>query len=140
MNYLRKVVVCMSGHVQPNHTRVGPALCLLIASFFITGLSFAQQSQRDKVDDFAKCLTKKNAAMYGNFLCSHCDDQRKLFGDSFKYIHYVECSHIASPQDAEACKSAQIRYTPTWVLEKGEHLVGMQTFKELSDKTGCPLP
>lgn len=130
----------MSGQFQPNRSGVSGVLCIFIAFLLIPGFGFAQQSQRDKVDNFAKCITKKNAVMYGNFLCSHCDDQRKLFGESFKYIHYVECSRIASPQDTNACNNAQIRYTPTWVLDGGEHLVGLQTFKELSDKTGCPLP
>ena len=92
------------------------------------------------MDAFAKCLTKKNVIMYGSFLCQHCSDQRKMFGESFKYIHYTECSRRASPQDSAACRAAGIRYVPTWVLDKGEKLVGVQTFKTLSDKTGCPLP
>lgn len=97
-------------------------------------------SDKDKMDEFARCLTKKNAIMYGSFVCSHCDDQRKLFGDSFKYVHYVECSRIASPQDSHACQATQVRYTPTWVLDGGERLVGIQSLKTLSEKTGCPLP
>jgi protein-disulfide isomerase len=128
----------LRGHLYPVHP--GSVLGLVIAMLLLAGFISAQQSERDKVDGFAKCLTKKNAAMYGSFLCSHCDDQRKIFGDSFKYIHYVECSQIATSQDANACKSAQIRYTPTWILGDGVRLVGLQTFKELSDKTGCPLP
>ena len=127
-----------------NNRRYSSAIgivCRLAASIFLlTALASAQQSQRDKMDAFAKCLTKKNAIMYGSFLCPHCDDQKKLFGDSFKYIRYIECSPMALPQDANACKLAQIRYTPSWVLDKGERLVGVQTLKQLSDKTGCPLP
>jgi hypothetical protein len=115
-------------------------LCLVFAAVFLAEFASAQQSQRDKVDQFAKCLTRKNAVMYGHYLCSHCDEQRKMFGDSFKYIHYVECSQTASPQDATACKLAQVSYTPTWVIDASERLVGIQTFKQLGDKTGCPLP
>ncbi len=92
------------------------------------------------MDAFAQCLTKKNAIMYGSFLCPHCDDQKKMFGESFKYIHYVECSQMGLPQDVNACRLAQIRYTPTWVIDNGERLVGVQSLKQLSDKTGCPLP
>ncbi len=113
---------------------------LLTAIFVLTALASAQQSQHEKMDEFAKCLTKKNVIMYGSFLCPHCDDQKKMFGDSFKYIHYDECSQMGLPQDVNACKLAQIRYTPTWVLASGERLVGVQTLKQLSDKTGCPLP
>lgn len=92
------------------------------------------------MDAFAKCLTKKNAVMYGSFLCPHCDDQKEMFHESFKYIHYVECSQMGSPQDVNACKFAQVRYTPTWIVDKGERLVGIKTLKELSEKTGCSLP
>jgi hypothetical protein len=116
------------------------ASCLWIAIIFLTGIVSAQQPQSEKMDTFAKCLTKKNAVMYGSFLCSHCDDQRKLFGDSFKYIHYVEYSQNGLPQDVNACKFAQVRFTPTWILANGERLVGIQQLKQLSDKTGCILP
>ncbi|MFP5204646.1 MAG: hypothetical protein ACLGSH_04755 [Acidobacteriota bacterium] len=92
------------------------------------------------MDAFAKCLTRTRAIMYGSFLCPHCDDQKKIFGDSFHYIHYVECSQMGSPQDMNACKFAQIRYTPTWTFKDEERLIGVQTLKQLSDKTGCPLP
>ena len=108
--------------------------------FLLPALASAQQSPSDKLDAFAKCLTQRNATMYGSFVCSHCDDQRKMFGDSFKYVNYVECSQMGLPQDAHACQSAEIRFTPTWILDNREKLVGVQTFKQLSDKTGCPLP
>ncbi len=114
--------------------RLATAL-LLLAAF-----TSAQQSQQDKMDAFTKCLNKKKVIMFGSFLCPHCDDQKKMFGNSFKYVHYVECSQMGSPQDVNACKLAQVRYTPTWIIDHGEWLVGVQTLKQLSDKTGCTLP
>jgi protein-disulfide isomerase len=92
------------------------------------------------MDAFAKCLTKKNAILYGSYLCPHCDDQKKMFGKSFKHLHYFECSRMGFPDEVNKCRDAQIRYTPTWVLGNGEHLVGLQTMKNLSEKSGCPLP
>ena len=115
--------------------------CLFLAAiFFFSETGSAQKSQRAKMDEFAQCLAKKNLVMYGSFLCPHCDDQKKLFGDSFKYVHYVECSAMGLPQDRNACKLAQIRFTPTWILPSGERLVGVQTLKQLSDKAGCMAP
>lgn len=115
-------------------------VCRLAAVFFLV-LGFASaQPERQKMDAFAKCLAQKNAIMYGSYFCSHCDSQRELFGESFKFIHYVECSRMGSPQDVNACRFAQIRYTPTWGFASGERLVGLQTLKTLSDKTGCKLP
>jgi len=129
----------MIGNGQRNRSYVGIVFCLS-AILLLGAFASAQQAQRDKVDSFAKCLTRKNATMYGNLLCSHCDDQRKMFGESFKFIHYVECSQTGTPQDVNTCKISQVRYTPTWILGNGERLVGVQTFKQLGEKTGCPLP
>lgn len=97
-------------------------------------------AETPNLDDFAKCLTSKKAIMYGSFLCPHCDDQRKLFGSSFQYVTYVECSSRGSRQLTFPCVAAQIRYTPTWIFDAGDRLVGFQPLKNLSDKTGCKLP
>ena len=130
----------MDGSSQRRRSNFSLAWCFAAAILLLSVVASAQQSQKEKMDAFAKCLTKKNAAMYGSFLCSHCDDQKKMFGDSFDYIHYIECSQMGLPQDVNACKLAQIRYTPTWIIDNGERLVGVQPLKILSDKTGCPLP
>ncbi len=77
--------------------------------------------------------------MYGSVLCSHCDDQKKLFGKSFSYVTYVECSVPFSRQVTPACQAAGIRYTPTWIFADGDRSEGTQTLEKLSKKTGCPL-
>jgi hypothetical protein len=92
-------------------------------------------SAGNNLDAFAKCLTEKGAVMYGVWWCVHCDDQKKLFGDSFKYVNYVECS-----TQIIACRSQQVRYTPTWIFADRERREGLQPLAELSKKTGCPLP
>jgi hypothetical protein len=73
-------------------------------------------------------------------VCPHCDDQRKLFGSSFRYVTYIECSVRGSRQMTFPCIAAQIRYTPTWIFDDGERRVGLQSLKSLSEKTGCQLP
>lgn len=89
---------------------------------------------------FAQCLTDKGVKMYGAYWCPHCQDQKKLFGDSFDKITYVEC---AIPGDSSgvvrACKDAGIDGYPTWVLPDNSRLTGLQTLQALSDQTGCPL-
>ena len=44
-----------------------------------------------KYDDFAICLAENGAKMYGTDWCSHCKDQKLLFGKSFKYVDYTDC-------------------------------------------------
>ena len=90
-------------------------------------------------DAFARCLAKKKAFMYGSYLCPHCEDQKKLFGSSFRYVAYVECSVPGSRQVTFPCMAEQIRYTPTWIFQDGERRVGVQSLQALSQKTGCPL-
>jgi hypothetical protein len=63
-------------------------------------------------DAFAKCLTAKGLTMYGAVWCPHCQDQKALFGDSFKYIKYVEC-----PDNTQLCIDKNIQGYPTWIME-----------------------
>lgn len=109
---------------------------LLLAAW----LAPAQQPSANKMDTFAKCVAKKNAVMFGSAFCSHCDEQRKLFGDSFRFIHYVECSREGAAEDVSACKSAQVRFTPTWIFSDSDRLLGVQPLKTLGERTGCALP
>jgi hypothetical protein len=63
-------------------------------------------------DAFAKCLTDKGFVMYGAAWCSHCAAQKALFGDSFKYIKYVEC-----PDNINFCLDKGVQGYPTWIRE-----------------------
>lgn len=113
----------------------------IFATFLLAAwIAPAQQPSTERMDTFAKCLAKKNAVMYGSAFCSHCDEQRKIFGDSFRFIHYVECSREGKPEDVNACKNAQVRFTPTWTFSESDRLLGVQPLKMLSEKTGCALP
>lgn len=86
------------------------------------------------LDAFAQCLKDKGAVMYGAAWCSHCQAQKKLFGDSFKHATYVEC-----PDNTQVCIDQGVENYPTWILASGEKLVGEQTLQTLADKTSCPL-
>ncbi|MDI6820721.1 MAG: thioredoxin domain-containing protein [Patescibacteria group bacterium] len=86
------------------------------------------------LDDFAKCLTGRGAVMYGAEWCSHCQNEKKAFGDSFQYINYVEC-----PQEPQRCTAAGIEGYPTWIFSDGKKLEGEQGLKRLSEASNCPL-
>ena len=112
-------------------------LARLVTVGFLTLVGFSQATDPDTL---AKCLAERKATMYGSFLCPHCEDQKKLFGSSFRYVPYVECSVRGSRQMTFPCIAAQIRYTPTWIFADGERRTGVQQLKDLSEKTGCKLP
>ncbi|MCF7834856.1 hypothetical protein K9M48_02255 [Candidatus Gracilibacteria bacterium] len=82
------------------------------------------------IEEISKCLGDKGVKMYGTETCSHCLDQKAMFGDSFKYIEYVDCA-----QDRNVC--SKLKGTPTWELANGELLEGVQNISTLAEKAGC---
>jgi len=100
----------------------------------LTGRAVAPQAN---YDNFAKCLTEKGVAMYGASWCSHCQNQKNMFGSSFKYVNYVECSNSDGTQ-TDVCKKAGITGYPTWIVN-GKVYSGEKTIQELSSLSGCQL-
>lgn len=86
------------------------------------------------LDSFAKCLAEKKVTMYGADWCPHCQEEKKAFGSSFKYVPYVEC-----PRNPKACLDKGIEGYPTWIMGDGSKLIGEQGLQTLSEKTGCSL-
>lgn len=92
-----------------------------------------QQKPSENYDEFARCLTEKGATMYGAVWCGHCQDQKKIFGNSFKYINYVEC-----PENQELCRQKGIDGYPTWIINDKKY-PGFQNFEKLSQLSGCKI-
>ena len=68
----------------------------------------------------AKHLRDEGAVMYGAFWCPHCADQKRLFGDAFEYVSYVECDARGEDANPALCEFKGIAGYPTW--EIGEQL------------------
>ena len=84
-------------------------------------------------DQFAQCLAEKKLTMYGAYWCSHCQNEKKAFGDSFKYVPYIECT-----QQTKLCLDKGIEGYPTWIIN-GVKVPGEQKLETLSRITGCNL-
>jgi len=113
----------------------------LVVVAFAIAAALGLRARTNKVDDFAKCLSTKNAKMYGAFWCPHCKEQKELFDTSFQYVTYVECGVMGDVRaQTQVCKDAGIKQYPTWVFADGSRVEGKQSFQALSEKTGCPLP
>ena len=93
-----------------------------------------------KYDSFAKCLSSKQAKMYGLFWCPHCADQKRMFGTSFEYVPYVECAIRGSKEMAPECKAAGVKLFPSWQFGAEPPKEGVLSLEELSQKSGCSLP
>jgi hypothetical protein len=93
-----------------------------------------------RYDGFAKCLTSKQAKMYGAYWCPHCAEQKEEFGKSFQYVNYVECAIQGSREMTPACKAVGVKHYPSWQFGTNPLVEGEFPLQELSDKTGCSLP
>jgi hypothetical protein len=112
---------------------------LVVAAFALAAyLGFRKRASR--LDTFAQCLSAKQAKMYGAYWCSHCADQKEIFGRSFRYIAYVECGVPGSRDEAKSCIDAGVKHFPTWQFGDGERREGTQPLQALGEKTGCGLP
>ena len=109
---------------------------ILLAAAFIAGRYY----KNHKYDNFAKCLSSKQAKMYGAYWCPHCAEQKEEFGKSFQYVNYVECAIKGSREMTAACKAAGVQHYPTWQFGASPLVEGKFPLQELSDKTGCSLP
>jgi thiol-disulfide isomerase/thioredoxin len=106
--------------------------------------SFVYKSAQDEkstsaLAPFAQCLADKGAVFYGAFWCSHCKATKDLFGDSQKFLPYVECSTADGRAQLQVCKDKKIEGYPTWIFADSSRLSGEVALSTLSQKTGCVL-
>lgn len=91
------------------------------------------------LDVFAQCLRDKGITMYGAEWCSHCQAEKTRFGESFRFVPYVECSN-----EPQKCLDLGIEGYPTWIIPGSgtdeQKLVGEQGLEKLSQESGCVLP
>ena len=112
------------------------AVLLLVAGAFVGVWYLGKLRGRQKVDRFAQCLTDKGTVMYGLYWCPHCEDQKELFGSSFRNIHYVECG-TPDHKEQEQCVVDGLKDFPIWKFADGERHTGGLSMQELAAKTGC---
>jgi hypothetical protein len=117
-----------------------PVLIGILFSVLAIAAFLLLTSGPGKYDDFAKCLSDKEVKMYGAFWCPHCKEQKAMFGSSWKYVKYVECSTPDGKGRLQVCIDANVDGYPTWEFKDGSRESGSVAFAELSAKTGCPLP
>lgn len=90
----------------------------------------------------ARHLHSIGAKMYGAFWCSHCIEQKQIFGrEASELLDYVECfpeGYRKGVKIAKACADARIEGFPTWVIN-GEVLSGDKELSELAQVSGFDL-
>ncbi|MFA6604308.1 MAG: hypothetical protein WCT10_05780 [Patescibacteria group bacterium] len=120
---------------------------ILLVIIFIVGSIAAIRLSEEKnapsaaaVSGLAECLTQKGVKMYGAYWCSHCQKQKKLFGDAASKMPYIECGVQGDPRaQVKECTDAGITGYPTWVFPNGERQAGEMKLLDLAAKSGCPF-
>ena len=108
-------------------------IVILVSSIYYL-VSKKPQSEKN-YDEFAQCLAEKKLTMYGADWCSHCQNEKKAFGSSFKYVPYIECT-----QQTKLCLDKGIEGYPTWIDATGQKYTGEQGLLNLSKISSCSLP
>ena len=112
---------------------VAVVVALAGLAFLYTDLTGMYVFADKNYDNFAKCLTEKGIVMYGTSTCPHCQNQKKMFGDSFKYVNYVDCIN-----NTTLCQDNGIQFVPTWYIG-GNLYTGEKTIEQLKSLSGCEV-
>lgn len=85
--------------------------------------------------DLANHLTAMGAQMFGAYWCPHCQEQKKMFGEAFSAVDYVECDPGGENPRTQDCLDNDIEAFPTWVINDEQHL-GVHSLPELAELSG----
>ena len=113
---------------------------LILIAIVVIALALLDYSKKSAnspspLDSFATCLAERGAIMYGADWCPHCQNEKRAFGSSFRFVPYIEC-----PQNPKECIAKGIDGYPTWIFSDGRIFVGEQGLNRLSEISGCTLP
>lgn len=106
-------------------------MTLGIVSLVLAGCGSTTDTS-DETTTLAQCLTQKGAIMYGTNRCPHCQNQKKLFGESFSHVNFVDCD-----KEKTVCQLAGIQGYPTWKFTDGTVLHGTQSLEALAQAAHC---
>ena len=83
-------------------------------------------------------LSRIGAHFYGACSCPACVRQMKLLGkQAAAPVPYVGCRMPEQrPKEAAACREAEVRAYPIWLLSDGQRREGVQSINELSRWSG----
>jgi hypothetical protein len=85
----------------------------------------------------AKCLTQKGVRMYGAYWCPHCQDQKAMFGDAFKFLKYFECDPQGPESQTARCTEDKIESYPTWYFPASGYDPGIKELEKIASLSGC---
>jgi len=111
---------------------------IALGMLFVGGLgaSFYVKKFSGKYDALAQCLGDKGVIFYGAYWCEKCKEQKRLFGNSARFLPYVECFDDLTTKKP-LCIEKKIVKHPAWDFADGSRLTGVQLPAVLAEKAGC---
>jgi uncharacterized membrane protein/glutaredoxin len=128
------------GLIAPRAALAAVAILLLHANY-VAPQAEPTGPEDPQVRALAEHLANEDVIFYGASWCPHCQEQKRLFGNSASRLPYVECSlgGPSAPQST-ACRQAGVQSYPTWVIN-GRATVGqVMTLAQLAEASGFPGP
>jgi hypothetical protein len=113
-------------------------IVLIIIGVISLGLLLDKKNP-GQYDQLALCINESGAKFYNAFWCSHCQEQKKMFGSSAKYLPSIECSSPDGQKQLDVCSEAGIDAYPTWVFADGSRQAGGLSLETLAEKTNCSI-
>jgi len=84
----------------------------------------------------AKHLQTRGAKVYGAYWCSHCYNQKQIFGaQAAKLLNYIECAPDGENSQRGMCQDRRINGYPTWEID-GKFYAGEKSIDELEALSG----
>lgn len=114
---------------------IGGGAVVVVVIFVVLSSGVLTLDGPHPYDPFAQCLAQKGLVLYGVDWCPTCQDQKKMFGKAFEEIPYVNCDF-----DRVECQRKKIDKYPTWYLNGELFEIGVQSFPQLAEATGCEIP
>ena len=125
---------------QPQSSRLRKLLVAVLIVAAFAAAYYLGHKRAHRYDVFARCLAAKQVKMYGAYWCSHCAEQKEMFGTSFGHVPYIECGIRGQRGETQKCKDAGVKRFPTWKFPDGDVQERVFPLQELSEKTGCAQP
>ena len=125
-------------------------LSLAVAATVILGAALVQAEKTGAVNShtydtwepadslqtgLAMYMADHGAVMYGSYKCPHCNQQKQMFGEAFRYIKYVECNPKGENANPSLCFAKGVMNYPTWEID-GKFYEGAMPLEQLSKITG----
>jgi uncharacterized membrane protein len=115
------------------------AVILALHGNYVTPQAEPVGPEDPSIRALAEHLTEEGAVFYGAEWCSHCQEQKRLFGASASRLPYIECSPSGrnAPQ-SPTCRRAGVMSYPTWIIGDRRIVGEVLSLAQLADASRFP--